>query len=242
MTGALEQLWLQSADWAIHLDDSQLSLLSSYADLLAEYDIANVIGTRSRDNIVLEHLVDSISCFLIEDLARRNSVIDIGTGAGLPGIPLAIVQPNLCVTLLEATEKKLHFLEHALATLELRNLEVLHARAEDVGRRLAYREAFDLATARALAELPVVLEYCGPLVRPGGTILAMKARLPKEELSKGMAVSRQLGITLREVREVEYHTRFPGKDRRLVMFDKVDATPERFPRRVGFAKKRPLGT
>jgi 16S rRNA (guanine527-N7)-methyltransferase len=241
MRGATEALRLQSAEWGIGLDPSQISLLSAYADLLAGYKLANVIGTKDGDKIVLEHLVDALSCFLIEDLRQASSVIDVGTGAGLPGLPLAITRPELRVTLLEAAEKKVRFLKHARAALGLRNLKVLHARVEEVGRTSSYREAFDLATARAVAALPVVLEYCAPLVRSGGAILAMKGRPSHEELSMGVVASGELGLALREVREVKYSTRLPQKERRLVVFDKVRATPDRYPRRAGLAKKRPLG-
>jgi 16S rRNA (guanine527-N7)-methyltransferase len=237
----MEQLKLQSGYWGVELDRSQLSLLSEYADLLAGYELANIIGTRDRDRIILEHLTDSLSCYIVEDLRRVDSVVDVGAGAGLPGIPLGIVRPELRVALLEATEKKVRFLEYARAALGLQNIEVLHARAEDAGRKPAYREAFELATARALAALPVVVEYCAPFVRTGGMILAMKGRLPEEELSKGVAASHQLGVELREVREVKYRAQLPHKERRLVVLDKVDATPGKFPRRVGLAKKRPLG-
>jgi 16S rRNA (guanine527-N7)-methyltransferase len=238
---AMEQLRLQAHDWGIRLGRSQLSLLSDYADLLARYELANVIGTRDRDKIILEHLSDALSCYTVEDLRWANSVIDIGSGGGLPGVPLGIVRSELRVVLLEAVEKKVRFLEYARAALGLQNIEVLHARAEDVGKKPAYREAFDLATARALAALPVIVEYCAPFVRTGGTILAMKGRLPEEELSRGIAASRELGVELREVREVKYRAQLPQKERRLVVLDKVDATADRFPRRVGLAKKRPLG-
>jgi 16S rRNA (guanine527-N7)-methyltransferase len=240
--GAIEQLRLQSSIWGVQLSRTQLVLLEAYADLLAEYNLANVIGTRSRNDIVLEHLIDSISCCLLEDLHRRKRFIDVGSGAGLPGLPLAIVQPNLYVTLLETTEKKVRFLEYVIARLGLQNTEVVHARAENVANDLTYRETFALATTRALASLPVVLEYCAPLVWPGGVILAMKGRLSEEELSKGIVASQQLGAALREVREVEYSVRSIEKERRLVVFDKVSTTHKRFPRRVGLAKKRPLGT
>ncbi len=240
--GAIEHLRMQASDWGIRLSRTQLSLLSRYADLLAGYEPANVIGTKDQKTIILEHVLDVMSCFLVEDVRRANTAVDVGTGAGLPGIPLSIARPELTVTLLEAAEKKVRFLEHARASLDLRNVEVLHARAEDAGKSPTHREAFDLATARALAALPVVVEYCAPLVRLGGVILAMKGRLSEEELSKGVAASRELGVKLREVRKVEHQAQLPQKERRLVVLDKVDVTPNRFPRRVGVAKKRPLGT
>ncbi len=241
MKAAVEQLSLQTSDWGIALEASQLALLGVYADLLAGYESVNVIGTRDPEKIVVEHLSDSLSCLLIEDLWSSRSVIDVGTGGGLPGVPLAISRPELRVTLLEATEKKVRFLEYTREKLGLQNLDLIQGRVEDEGKKAAYRETFDLAVARALAELPVVVEYCAPLVRVGGKILAMKGRLAEEELSRGVAASRELGIEVREVREVKYRAELPQKERRLVVFEKTLATPEKFPRRVGLAKKRPLG-
>ena len=238
---AIEQLRLQSAEWGISLNKAQLSLLSMYADLIAGYKLANVVGTSDRDEIIVEHLLDSLSCFIVKDLWQARSVVDVGAGAGLPGIPLAIAHPGLRVALLEPTEKKARFLQHTQAVLGHYNWEVLHERAEEAGRKPDRREASDLATARALASLSVVVEYCAPLVRPGGVILAMKARLSEEELSTGVAASHDLGAELREVRVVEHVDQLPQKERRIVVFDKVGRTPRKFPRRVGVAKKRPLG-
>lgn len=241
MTEVLEHLRYQCKDWGIRLDATQLRLLGAYADLLAGYELANVIGTRNRDDIVLEHLVDSLSCLEVTDIQWDGCLIDVGAGGGLPGIPLSIARPELVVTLLEVTEKKVRFLEYVKAELELRNLTVLNTRAEVVGRKAGHREAFDMATARALAELPVVLEYCAPLVRTGGKVLAMKGRLQKDELSQGVAAARELGAELSETLAVEYRSQLPQKERKLVVFDKVSVTPDRFPRRLGLAKKRPLG-
>ena len=238
---AIELLRLQSAEWGIELESAQLSQLSAYADLLVNYRRANIIGSSDRDNIVLEHILDSLSCLLVKDLYRVHAVIDIGTGGGLPGIPLSIARPELHVTLLEATLKKALFLKDARETLTLHNTEVLQARAEDVGVRTAYREAFELATTRALALLPVILEYCAPLLKPGGTVLAMKGRLPGDELTQGIRASRKLGMVLREVKKVKHNTQLPQKERSLVVFDKVAPITKAFPRRAGLAKKRPLG-
>src|SRR5215207_3801958 len=242
MKVAVEHLRLQLTDWGIALKPSQLASLSAYADLLAGYEYVNVIGTRDPRKVVAEHLSDSLSCLLIGNLWSSRSVIDVGTGGGLPGVPLAISRPDLRVTLLEATEKKVRFLDYTKRRIGLRNLDLIQGRVEDEGKKAAHRETFDLALARALAELPVVVEYCAPLVRVGGEILAMKGRLTEEELSRGVAASRELGLELREVREVKYRAEQPQKERRLVVFEKILATPERFPRRAGLAKKRPLGS
>lgn len=218
-----------------------MALLSAYAAILAGYEHANVIGTTDADQVVTEHLIDSLSCFLVGDLCSSSSVIDVGTGGGLPGVPLAISCPALSVTLLEATEKKVRFLHHAREQLGLQNLVLIRGRVEEEGKRASNREASDVAVARALAELPVVLEYCAPLVCIGGQIVAMKGRLTEEELFQGEAASRALGIELREVSKVPYRAELPQKERQLVVFDKIYATPDKFPRRVGLAKKRPLG-
>jgi 16S rRNA (guanine527-N7)-methyltransferase len=237
----VEQLRLQCSEWGIELDAAQLSSLSAFAHLLADYDLANVIGTRDLSKILLDHLVDALSCLQVPDLRQETSIIDVGTGAGLPGIPLSIARPDLRVTLLEASEKKSCFLHYVQAELGQRNLEVVRARAEEAGHEPLHRGTFALATARALALLPVVLEYCTPFVHVGGAIIAMKGRLSEEELGRGVGASYQLGIELREVRKVKHSVGFPQKERRLVVFDKVEDTPAKFPRRVGLAKKRPLG-
>jgi 16S rRNA (guanine527-N7)-methyltransferase len=239
---AVKHLRAQASDWGVELEPSQLALLSAYADLLLGYRHANVIGTTGFDHIVTEHLSDSLSCLMVADLHTSRSIIDVGTGGGLPGLPLAISCPKLSVTLLEAKGKKVRFLNYARVCLGLPNIAVIQGRVEEEGKREANREAFDVAVARALAELPVVVEYCAPLVRIGGQILAMKGRLKEDELSRGVAASRELGLEVREVREVPYRAELPQKERRLVLLDKIHPTPEKFPLRFGLEKKRPLGS
>src|SRR5918998_5836733 len=124
MAEALEQLQAQCKNWGIDLDASQLKRFATYASLLAGYELANVIGTRDREQIVSEHLVDSLSCLIATEIRRDSFLIDVGTGGGLPGIPLGIARPDLKVVLLEATEKKVRFLEYVKAELELGNLRV----------------------------------------------------------------------------------------------------------------------
>jgi 16S rRNA (guanine527-N7)-methyltransferase len=242
MAEALEQLRAQSGDWGIDLNASQVGLFARYASLLAGYEFANVIGTRDWDHIIVEHFVDSLSCLAAAHTQWEGRLIDVGTGGGLPGIPLCIACPGLHVVLLEATEKKVRFLEYVKAELKLENLNVLHARAEAAGRESRYREAFELATARAVAAVPVVLEYCAPFVSLGGKILVMKGRLQEEELSQGVAAARELGSALGETVVVNYRSQLPQRERRLLVFDKTGITPASFPRRIGLAKKRPLGS
>jgi 16S rRNA (guanine527-N7)-methyltransferase len=143
--------------------------------------------------------------------------------------------------LLDATMKKVQFLHKAVEHLGVDNLIVLHARAEDVARSPDYRGVYDLATSRAVAKLPTLLEYSAPFVRIGGLIVAMKGKLAAEELSAGATAAAELGLQLREVVEVEFIPQVPHKERRLVVFEKRYATPPKYPRRVGLAKQRPIG-
>lgn len=237
----MEHLRLQCAAWGLELDSVKLSSLDLYADLLTGYSLANVVGTKDREQIVLGHLLDSLSCTTVAQTWSARSIVDVGAGGGLPGVPLSIVRPDASLTLIEAAEKKVRFLQYIKAELELSNLLILHARAEEVGRDPTYRETFDLATARALATLGVVIEYCAPLLRRDGYIISMKGKLSEEEFSGAVAASEILKVEVEQVQPVEYQPQFSPKHRRLVVLRKVEITPKNFPRKVGLAKKRPLG-
>ena len=237
---AMQLLEMQSRDWGLSLTSSQLQLMRQYAELIASYDAANVIGSRDLRTIVLDHVADSLSC-IEAGIELRGRLIDVGAGAGLPGVPLAIAHLHMDVTLLEATEKKAKFLRHAEEVLGVLNLNVLNMRAEDAGMSKDLRDTFDLAVARALSSLPVVLEYCAPFVKPGGSILSMKGRIDEDEIAAGRRAAARLGAELREVTRVDLREDFEQKHRHIVVFRKVAPTPSGYPRRVGLAKKRPLG-
>ena len=140
----------QVAAWGLHLDRSQRERLLEYARLLALYDRANVIGTRDLDGILLAHVLDSLSCFLYGPLFDARSLADVGSGGGLPGIPLKIMKPDLATTLVESTRKKAGFLREAVESLSLESAEVADARVEELGREQAYRSAFDIVTDSAV--------------------------------------------------------------------------------------------
>jgi 16S rRNA (guanine527-N7)-methyltransferase len=170
---SLELLEAQAAAWGVCLDDGRLDRLERYARLLASYEKANVIGTRDLDRILLDHVLDSLSCFLHEPLWEAGRLADVGSGGGLPGIPISIVRPDLRTTLIESTGKKADFLHHAAEQLALGNLEVLNARVEDIGRTQGQRGVCGIVTIRAVARLSVVAEYCVPLLEVGSQALAM---------------------------------------------------------------------
>ena len=238
---AMEKLRLQSGAWGLDLRRPQLKLLGRYAESLATHEQANVIGTKERGLIITDHILDSLSCLTLKGVRWEGRLVDVGTGGGLPGIPLAIACPEMHVTLLETTSKKVRFLETVLEKLELGNVELLEARVEEVGGDRKWRDSFDLSVIRAVASLPVVIEYCAPLIRTGGLLVAMKGNLQEEELATGRLAAPQLHMRLKGLHQVEYCPSLEAKARVLAVFEKTSHTPRAFPRRMGLAKRRPLG-
>ncbi len=238
---AMRLLEEQAIEWGTVLQPEQLGLLRRYADLLANYTAANVIGTKDVRSIILDHVLDSLSCFSLKDERLRGRLVDVGTGGGLPGIPLAIAQTGLSVTLLESVEKKVRFLREAQHNLHLTNTTVSNQRAEEAATKVGFRDGYNVSVTRALASLPVVVEYCAPFVQKGGWILAMKGNLEQNELVAGKKAARKLGAEFYEVAQVRHLPDLEQKQRQIVVFRKTGSTPTGYPRRIGLAKKRPLG-
>jgi 16S rRNA (guanine527-N7)-methyltransferase len=232
---------IQAAAWGLRLGHERRGQLAAYAGLLAHYDRANVIGTRDMDGILKDHVLDSLSCFLHGPLFRAGSLADVGSGGGLPGIPIKILRPDLATSLVESTDKKARFLQHAVDELSLRDVEVANSRVEDLGRALAHRGAYDVVTCRAVARLSVVAEYCVPLLKTGGCAIAMKGRLEPEELAEANGALDVLGAKVAETTRVPMFPEVGEKERHLVILEKTRETPARYPRRAGIVAKRPLG-
>ena len=238
---ALGLMEVQAAAWGLRLCHDRRGHLQEYATLLALYDLANVIGTRDVGRILIDHVLDSLSCFLHEPLFRARRLADVGSGGGLPGIPIKIVRPDLATTLVESTGKKARFLRHAVDGLSLKGVEVANTRVEDLGRTLAHRGAYDVVTCRAVARLSVVAEYCVPLLETGGYAIAMKGWLEPDELAEGDSALHALGAKVTEVTRVPLLPEVGEKERNLVILEKIRETPARYPRRPGIVAKRPLG-
>ena len=238
---ALGLMEVQAAAWGLYLSHDQRGYLQEYARLLASYDLANVIGTRDVHRILTDHVLDSLSCFLHGPLFRAGPLADVGSGGGLPGIPIKILRPDLATTLVESTGKKARFLRHAVDSLSLRGVEVANTRVEDLGRTRAHRGAYDVVTCRAVARLSVVAEYCVPLLETGGCAIAMKGRLEPEELAEGNRAVDALGAKVAEITKVSMLPEIGEKDRSLVILEKITEIPARYPRRTGLVAKRPLG-
>lgn len=212
---------------------------SLYADhLLAWNQDINLTAITAPEAIEMRHFLDSLSVVRAVTFVPGQRVIDVGTGAGFPGLPLRLVFPHIELTLLEATAKKTKFLEHIKTLLNLSNLHVLTARAEDAGHMPAIRERFDVVLARAVAQMPVLSEYMLPLCRIGGRCVALKGENAVAETQQAENALRILGGRVDRVIRVELpqvaETHF------LVVIEKVAATPPHYPRRPGIPAKRPL--
>lgn len=227
--------------WGVDLGSRQRERLGVYAETLALYELANVVGTRDVERLWVDHLLDSLSCLICASVGRARSLIDVGSGAGLPGIPLHIASNFGHLCLLESNSKKVKFMSHALQELEISGAQVVDARAEDAGREKFYRESFEVATARAVAPLAVISEYCMPFVEVGGVFVAMKGNISGEEIAGGKVAVKKLGGELEEILRVPFVEGVEQKERRLVVVRKVRETPGAYPRKVGMPKKDPLG-
>ena len=238
---SLDLVEAQAATWGLRLGRDRRGRLQAYAGLLAQYDRANVIGTRQPERILLDHVLDSLSCFLHEPLFRARRLADVGSGGGLPGIPIKIMKPDLATTLVESTGKKAAFLQLAVDSLSLRGVEVANTRVEDLGRTRGHRGMYDVVTCRAVAQLSVVAEYCVPLLESGGRAIAMKGRLEPEELAEGNRALDALGARVAETLGVPMLPEVGEKERNLVILERIRETPAQYPRRSGIVTKRPLG-
>ena len=219
------------------LTDRALDQLAALGDLLLSAEL-NVIGTRQPLVIERQHLLDSVSVLSLPVVRGAASLVDVGSGGGLPGLVLAIALPELDVTTLESVGKKCAFIERTAKRLGLPNVTTVCQRAEEFGRS-AGRARFDVAVARAVAALPVLAELCLPLVRRGGVFVAMKSALSDQERIHGESALAILGADSLVGHPADP---FPGGDRRwLYVAEKTGDTPDRYPRRVGVPVRRPLG-
>ena len=238
---ALELLERQAREWGLSLGPRRLARLEAFARKLSDYEEANVIGTRALPGILLDHILDSISCFMFRPLGTARRLVDVGSGGGLPGIPIKIVALDMEATLVESTAKKARFLRRVVENLSLEGATVTNTRVEEIARTEAHRGVYDIATARAVARLPVVAEYCVPLLKVGGYAISMKARPDDAEIAEGERAAEKLGARVSTLVRVSRLPELEEKERCLVIFEKVEETPGAYPRKVGVPSKKPLG-
>ncbi len=228
--------------FGLRLTPEHLAAFQLYYDELVAWNRRfNLTAVTDYEQVQIRHFLDSLTCLLVNGERARQPVMrvmDVGSGAGFPGLPLKIVCPSLQLTLLEATGKKVQFLKHVVEGLALEGVQVIKGRAEEVGHSAQHREQYDLVVARAVAELPVLAEYALPFCRLGGRFVAQKGSAAEVEVASAERALAILGGHLRRIHTVE----LPGlaEPRRLVVVDKMALTPEKYPRRPGIPSKRPL--
>jgi 16S rRNA (guanine527-N7)-methyltransferase len=225
--------------FGVHLNARQVAALKTFEnELLIWNERFNLTAIRDIEGIRTKHFLDSFSCALAWQDNPPRRLIDVGTGAGFPGIPLKIIYPSMELTLIESVGKKASFCRHVISTLKLDGARVVVARAEEVGQDSSQRESYDWAVARAVAHLPVLAEYLLPFVQVGGRMLAQKGHTGPVEVHNADKAFRLLGGQMRQL----FPVTLPGvaEERYLVVVDKVAATPPQYPRKPGFPAKQPL--
>ena len=223
----------------ISITDGQAKQFDKYSCLLVEKNKnLNLTTVTEETEVAVKHFIDSLTCLKAVNFDGNKSLMDVGTGAGFPGIPLKIYREDLKVTLIESQEKKVIFLREVIAKLGLNKIEAIHTRAEDIGKNKNYREKYDLVVARAVATIGVLAEYCLPEVKLGGCFLAMKGPKIEEEIKEAMKAIEILGGEVEDT--IKIRLPFIGDERRLIVIKKVKPTPAKYPRRAGMPQKRPL--
>ncbi|HJW89058.1 MAG TPA: 16S rRNA (guanine(527)-N(7))-methyltransferase RsmG [Anaerolineales bacterium] len=221
------------------LTQTQIKAFERYEGELISWNTRfNLTAIDEPKKIRTKHFLDSLSCLLAMRNTRLDRVIDVGTGAGFPGLPLKLVCPAMRLTLVDSVGKKVAFCQHMVETLQLNDVEVVQERAETLGSASAHRQQYDWAVARAVSELPVLVEFLLPLVKIGGRALAMKGESGPAEAQSAERAMRMLGGRLQQLIPIT----LPGVEdqRYLVVIEKQAATPDRYPRRIGVPARKPL--
>lgn len=222
----------------IHLDDYQIGQFMDYYEMLINWNkVMNLTSITEFIEVIHKHFLDSLS--IVKVFRPDNEkILDLGTGAGFPGIPIKIAFPNTTVVLMDSLNKRIRFLDEVINKLHLENIKTIHGRAEDFGRNDSYRESFDLCTSRAVAKLSVLSEYCIPFVKKGGVFIPYKSAHIKEELEEADNAIKILGGSIKG--EKEFNLPLTDIRRSFVIIKKIEVTPKKYPRTAGKPAKEPL--
>lgn len=221
----------------IELKDSQLNAFETYYDMLIDRNkVMNLTAITEFDEVMDKHFLDSVYLFRSIELKADYKLIDIGTGAGFPGIPLKIVFPELKITLLDSLNKRVGFLNDVIDELNLNDIEAIHGRAEDIARDKTYRASYDIAVSRAVANLSTLSEYCLPFVKIGGKFVSYKSGDCADEVDNAKSAIHLLGGKINKIDEFSYS----NNSRSFIVIDKVMNTSNKYPRKAGLPSKKPL--
>ena len=226
----------------IELSNDQIEQFVKFYEMLVEKNkVMNLTGITEFNEVIVKHFIDSLALVKVIDkdkLADDISIIDIGTGAGFPGIPLKIAFPEIKITLLDSLNKRINFLKEVSEELGLENIEFIHGRSEDFGRNPQYREQFDICVSRAVANLATLSEFCVPFVKVGGNFVSYKAGDCGEEVSESIKAVEKMGGKIKS--QLEYVVPTSDLNRVLLLIKKEKATPKSFPRKAGTPAKEPI--
>lgn len=226
-------------DFKIDVDDNMIDRFEKYREVLVEYNkYMNLTGITEQRDVYIKHFLDSVAIFKNGYIMDDISIIDVGTGAGFPGIPYKICNPNIKLTLLDSMKKRINFLKEVGSSIGFEDIEYIHGRAEDFGQNLNYREKYDIATARAVASLPVLLELCVPYIKVGGFFICLKGPNVENEIEESKNAMKILGVRLVEKIDVQ----LPDEELKhnILVFKKLEKTTKKYPRKAGKPSKNPL--
>jgi len=223
----------------LSINQKQIEQFILYKDLLLEWNNKiNLTAITDEKEIILKHFIDSISMMTVYKIKDNINVIDVGTGAGFPGVPLKIMCNNINLTLLDSLNKRIKFLSELVDKLQLENVKCIHSRAEDRGKDKAYRQKYDLCVSRAVANLSVLSEYCLPFVFVGGYFISFKSINIDNELKEAELAIKQLGAKLESVNTIKIP--YSDIEHSIVIIKKTQQTPGQYPRKAGIALKQPI--
>lgn len=234
-----EKLYELCKNNEIDLSDKQLEQFQIFYDYMIEMNqVMNLTSITEEDEVILKHFYDSMSVVKYYDFNQGENVIDVGTGAGFPGIPLAILLPGIQFTLMDSLNKRITFLKDVVEKCGLRNVECIHSRAEELAKDEKYREKYDICVSRAVANLSILLEYCIPFIKKGGKFISYKSISSEEELSASKNAQNKLCCKLKN--NISFELPDTDNKRNFLIFEKFDLTASKYPRNNGIPRKKPL--
>lgn len=239
MNNNLSILEMCCKDFNLELSGTQKQQFIQYYDLLIEWNkVMNLTGITQWEEVLLKHFADSLAVVKVMDMSSISSLIDVGTGAGFPGLPIKIMFPHIQVTLLDSLNKRLNFLNEVIQKLGLEDITTVHGRAEDVARKAEHRDTYDMSVSRAVSNLASLTEYCLPYVKPGGCFISYKSGNVEEEIKEAQKAIQTLGGRLTP--PVTFTLGDTDISRSLIKVEKISPTPKKYPRKAGVPTKEPI--